>query len=256
MRESIAAEIVDDPKWFPLLFSGPMIRALLAGTKTQTRRIVSAHNTLLDGGSMPRKVWPELQLERAFVDPGPSPAGNAGPYLQVPRYAYEEKDQTVHRVYPIWQRADSIWVKETAALIWPHDSAPEDERECVVEYRADGDPRRFPGQWPSDTASDPERPRWRPSIFCKRWMSRITLDVISVRVERLQSITEEDARAEGVAPYTTNTLRMVDPEAQGPKWRPAFEDLWDEINGERASWASNPWIWAIEFKRVDAKAAA
>lgn len=93
--------------------------------------------------------------------------------------------------------------------------------------------------------------RWRPSIFMPRDLSRITLEVTSVRVERLQAITEEDAKAEGVQrrdilgveTYETATSYVSSARA-------AFEELWDDINGERASWASNPWCWCVSFRRL------
>ncbi|MDB4956570.1 MAG: hypothetical protein JWO36_4139, partial [Myxococcales bacterium] len=135
--------------------------------------------------------------------------------------------------------------------------------------------QRSPG-YSTYRSDSPER--WRPSIFMPRWASRISLDVTSVRVERLQDITEEDARAEGVDPLITT--RKVYPskhaaDVEHASYRDGFARLWDSINGsprpmldddgepvlddhERQimvasrSWASNPWVWVVGFKRIEA----
>jgi hypothetical protein len=99
--------------------------------------------------------------------------------------------------------------------------------------------------------------KWRPSIHMPRWASRITLEVTDVRVQRLQDITDEDAKAEGVVPLEHihedqrvpgpgfNDCRLGDQPHRLP-----FAILWDEINGKRAPWEADPWVWAIEFERV------
>lgn len=95
--------------------------------------------------------------------------------------------------------------------------------------------------------------RWRPSIFMPRWASRITLDITNVRVERLQDISEEDAKAEGVEPVVT--LRKVYPsklaaDVEHRSYREGFADLWRSINGAE-SWDANPWVWVVEFRRLE-----
>jgi hypothetical protein len=95
---------------------------------------------------------------------------------------------------------------------------------------------------------DCEPARWRPSIYMPRWASRITLEITSVRVERLGDISEDDARAEGVAPVPFCKAGRRD----GLEHVEAFENLWDRINGKRASWASNPWVWVVAFQRAAA----
>jgi hypothetical protein len=194
----------------PLLFRGEMIRALLDGKKTVTRRIINKRNSLVDGLS-PKGWWNGLDFTRAWIDPGPSPSGNDGPYLKVPRIA--DGDEYVHRVYPRLWAYDRIWVKETFA------------------------PNAFTGGRPCYRASfvpEPhvETPKWKPSIFMPRSASRLTLEVVSVRPERVQDITEDDARAEGVSS------------------REEFESLWTKINGKTAPWASNPWCWRLAFRIV------
>ncbi len=181
----------------PILFSAPMVRALLAGTKTQTRRIIKPQHLAFfnqDAAAM-LSDWNERPL-------------------------------------PYGQPGDRLWVRET----W-HD-ASSSLHSCAL-YRADG--------------IDLHWGKWAPSIHMPRWASRITLEITSVRVERLQEISIEDAKAEGawgpddsivqkVADYFGTDIFSANP-------RKAFQMLWESINGPD-SWAANPWVWAIEFKRV------
>lgn len=211
----------------PILFSGPMVRAILAGTKTQTRRIVSPANSLIDGASWPRGM--KVNTNDAWVDNGPSPAGNPGPYLHAPVIG-EKDDGRQCRIYPLYQVGDPLWVRET----W----APAIECHLVAtlsnaaEYRADG---RF------------NPPRWRPSIYMPRWASRLTLGITEVRIERVQDVSEADAIAEGC--HRASGARPQTVGMEGPvSAREDFRDLWDSINGKRAPWDANPWVWALTFE--------
>lgn len=168
----------------PILFSAPMVRAMLAGTKTQTRRVAK-----------PKRSIEPMTDECPYGQPG-----------------------------------DLLWVRET----WAWYGCERDPREVL--YRA-------------DTSNLPEsHGRWRPSIHMPRWASRITLRVTGVRVERLQDITEVDAIAEGAQPFRLpchpqrETLRHVD----------GFALLWESINGA-GSWDANPWVWVVEFERVQGR---
>lgn len=185
----------------PILFSGAMVRALLDGRKTQTRRVVK----LNDAGRVKRagKQW--------HID---DPAVASGCPYGVP--------------------GDRLWVRET----WSHAKALSSE----LFYRAtDGEQcsgRQLPLSYIEREA------RWRPSIHMPRWASRITLEVTGVRVERLQDITADDARAEGV--FT--------PEAHYAQNGPTapisnFAGLWADINGWD-SWNANPWVWCVSFRRL------
>lgn len=127
------------------------------------------------------------------------------------------------------------------------------------------DPERIRATWDVAYRADWEHSNgeqfWRPSIFMPRWASRLTLEVTDVRVERLQDITEEDARAEGIRPfpfrpddgfpvcygYAVEDLKtnLFDPTAVR-----AYDRLWDSINLKRAPWDSNPWVWVVSFKRI------
>lgn len=227
----------------PIIFSAPMVRAILDGRKTQTRRIVSPANGIVDGHASGKRAWDgpdgcplDLLNPDVFADGGPSPAGNPGPYLHVPRKGAD----TRHRVYPIWQRGDRLWVRESG--VWVDVGF-----ERSVAYRADGEPD---ATW--------TRPlRWKPPIHMPRWASRITLEITDVRVQRLQEISEADAWAEGCIRGMPDDVGGFFPAEEKCRvgmrgWgcaRDWYADLWEEIHGEE-SWDANPWLWTIGFKRI------
>jgi hypothetical protein len=192
-----------------ILFSGPMVRAILEGRKTQTRRVVK---------------WPEW-------------AGEAyGPVLAAQRpvtgIAYYEDGHPRRRLTcPYGVVGDRLWVRETWAPFCPPDlprpPGQKAERLDTICYRAD------PHQVRLERMAEDGQLRWRPSIFMPRWASRITLEVKAVRVEQLRDITVGDVRAEGVDP---------EPGAWGRGW--------DSINGKRAPWESNPWVWVVSFAKL------
>lgn len=217
----------------PILFSGDMVRALIAGTKTQTRRVIAPD------------WW-------RCLDPADA----------------ADRRQAL-TMCPYGRRGDRLWCRETWAPVWKTEYPPEDIRDCAVQYRADWPNDKYPGHWPDDCGNDPDCGRWRPSIHMPRWASRITLEVISIRVQRLQEISEADARAEGtllpvepapvpgkVVPLFQVTgaplMEMGIKPSRANCYRWAYTCLWEQINGKRAPWRSNPWVWAISFKRVDA----
>lgn len=206
----------------PILFSGSMVRALLAGTKRQTRRLLQPRH--LNGSG-----WP-------------MPDGNASSNALTANLA---------RYSPYGQPRDRLWVRET----W-HTSVGADGRAPAalgghgwpVWYAADGHGEpRFTGAHDGGPAFL-TKGKTRVSIHMPRWASRLTLEVTEVRVQRLQEISEEDARAEGV--FHGNDLdRTSYTDTHNPvTTRDAFRALWSSINGVRADWASNPWVWAISFE--------
>jgi hypothetical protein len=211
-------------KEHPILFSAPMVLAILGGHKTQTRRIVKPPSSKV---TTPAPCWES----DAFSDDGGTIFW-PGPYLHV-HYVYRgapgepDRDEGCReRVYPKWSVGDRLWVRES----WWECSGD-------VFYMADSKDR------PWERAEyQGGRPGWLPSIHMPHWASRLTLEVVSVRVERLLDISEEDAREEGVK----------DSSVGGDlNHRGEFHRLWDHINGERAPWASSPWVWVVEFKRVE-----
>lgn len=198
----------------PILFSAPMVRAILAGTKTQTRRIVK----------------PEPLHVTTFVGRDGAPTNEFGMHFQTDRVIER------HARCPYGSPGDRLWVRETWGLL---DTQPKDGPErATVFYRATDETRR-----------DLRYQLWRPSIFMPRWASRITLEVVSVRVERLHEIDELDALAEGVAGKEVDGVLDGKPgKYTVGQARDAYAELWDKINGERAPWSSNPWVWRVEFR--------
>lgn len=227
----------------PILFSAPMIRGLLAGTKTQTRRIVKADQALLDSALGIAERWTVDRDVPGVVFPDGLDSMNG-----------------IEMKSPYGAAGDRLWVRETFCI------ASDDP--CV---HVDGEPEpwrpRGPaGQWAyyratdSDviTINDPDGKKspWKPSIFMPRWASRLTLEVTGVRVERLQAITEEDAKAEGVERDTElcdhTRLSCEEIGCMGPTYRSTYAELWMEINGED-SWGANPFVWVVEFKVINAQ---
>lgn len=206
----------------PILFSATMVRALLAGTKTQTRRV----------WKMPRGCdwYSELGGEREgwFVDHGQ------------PWWLHVSELRC-----PYGQPEDRLWVRET--------HAPQADCWGSWERWARGDGGIGPIiHYAADSADKPFIDRWRPSIHMPRWASRITLEITGIRVERLQDISEADAIAEGCS------LECMSPAGDdsgsaiyGPE---GYRALWESINGA-GSWDANPWVWVVDFKRVEGGAA-
>lgn len=209
----------------PILFSAPMVRAILAGTKTQTRRVVKPQPSGFVGG-------PGVTLTNGLPDPLLPLDETVEPYGREIRCPYG-------------QPGDRLWVRETWAYGIHALSSRNAEREGPWVYSA-------------DAAAEQGRlgDCWRPSIHMRREASRITLEVTVVRVERLQEISEADAVAEGIEPFTdflpSGHWRRYDAAAlAGYTSSPtdAYASLWESINGP-GSWDANPWVWAVEFKRV------
>ena len=177
----------------PILFSGPMVRAILEGRKTQTRRAVKF---------------------------------NASHRIQLHGKQWHVEDPDAVMGCPYGQKMDRLWVRETFA-----DTRLESQRKPWT-YRADE----------SDIDRDMYPLKWKPSIFMPREASRITLEITSVRVERLNEISEEDAIAEGTS---FDAAIMCEPD----RARRAYKLLWNSINGP-GSWDKNPWVWVIEFEQI------
>ena len=175
----------------PILFSGPMVRAILDGRKTQTRRVIKSRYKDSFG-------W-----------------GAAKPLI-----LGSQEDFDARYRCPYGKRGDKLWVREA----------------CYVE--STGTANGY-GRHILYRATDQDAPvsKWTPSIHMPRWASRITLEVESVRVERLQDISAKDAIAEGCCDPTSSTPKR------------AFEWLWESINGP-GSWEANPWVWVVEFRKL------
>ena len=205
------------------MFSAPMVRAILDGRKTVTRRTMKVQ-PVLNG-----KLW---QIYGAGWSDGVTsvPA--------VPGHSLSTK-------CPYGQPGDRLWVRETFNRTNPGGESG------VYYYRADG---RFPKCIGGGRFTSVES--WKPSIHMHRAASRILLDVVAIRVERLQDIGEEQAIAEGCQALEGCKWHTFEEAAAGVPMRDhtaldAFESLWESINGEE-SWDANPWVWVVEFKRATA----
>lgn len=215
-----------------MIFNAEMVRAILDGKKTQTRRIMAI-----------QPEHSELGLRRVIDSKN---GRDNGKYFWSQSDARGLKMRSKVFGCPYGEVGDRIWVRETyqgPLFDYEHmESYLEDSSKfykpefCV--YRADGKPA--PEFYDAD---DNLHCGWRPSIHMPRWASRLTLEITGVRVERLNSITESDAEAERVTDTGFGDL-LVD----------GYRYLWKSIYGEE-SWAANPWVWVIEFKRVEGGAA-
>jgi len=255
----------------PILFQPNMIEALHAGRKFQTRRGPNTKNTLLDGHGWPRGAFEQLDWQAAWLDKGPSPAGNTGPYLKVPHL----NGETVHRVYPRVQVGDLMWVREAwrvgawhwsdSVIVvdymtaprkeWLHVEDPDQLHRLIEQSRADAQkanmwaPRKYWECWcrPGNSPC-----RWRPSIHLPKWASRTTLRISDVRLQRLQDISEADAEAEGIEQTEVdgwdgfkNYASWGSGTAYGDP-RESFQSLITSINGPDM-WAENRWVLAYTF---------
>ncbi|WP_457927273.1 hypothetical protein [Pseudomonas aeruginosa] len=201
----------------PILFTGPMVRAILEGRKTVTRRVVKPQPDFL--GSM--------------VDPNtPFKTLDAGLHARI--------------TCPHGHPGDRLWVREAWAADAQVDAiAPRD--------LSQGEPIWYPADFSvrQTGCSMISKGRGRPSIHMPRWASRILLEITAVRVERLQDISEEQALAEGVHGEPCDHARQAcsDIGCWGDTAKGAFGFLWEQLNGAGA-WQANPWVWVVEFKRV------
>lgn len=215
----------------PIIFSGPMIQAILEGRKTQTRRVIRPHKHCYPGnhwwvGPHPNTGWwavdsPEGPPQRMIKDT-----------VSLKREGFK---------CPYGQPGDRLWVRETwnAWLTGVDECDPYlwswlkgQDRSCYdhseIAYRA------------TDEPLDPDQgnlPLWAPSIHMPRWASRIDLEVVNIRVERINEISEHDVLSEGVG-------ETLDPIG-------TFAVTWDGINKKRGfAWLSNCWVWVVTFQRM------
>ena len=217
-----------------IIFGGEMVRALLEGRKTQTRRVIKPQPNIDEYGlSWSSRLYDNGLGANSFHTKSLSPS-----------------------IMDAWANAcsygkpgDLLWVREAFAEAYqmgknyfttmiPTSASSRDAMRTTI-YKA--------------TAEVPPTAeiKWKSSRFMPRTASRITLEITNVRVERLQDISEEDAKAEGV-PVDDSAcdhvrLRCADIGCLGPGYRSSFCELWEKINGKKHPWASNPWVWVVEF---------
>ncbi|MEQ4313776.1 hypothetical protein ABNM01_11470 [Pseudomonas syringae] len=210
----------------PILFSAPMVRAILSSQKTVTRRAL--------------KVQPHIDASGNFCVGG----ANYGQDI----YGKPVTKHFVSSNCPHGKPGERLWVRETwycdhfdlrrGPYLKPDDLDVSEARDDgMLVYAADG-----------LAPYEAEQPVWKPSIHMPRWASRILLEITAVRVERLQEISRSDIRAEGLECPPELASDDVSPNYRD--WYPAaWRELWESINGAD-SWNSNPWVWVVEFKRV------
>ena len=213
----------------PILFSAPMVRALLEGRKTQTRRVITkkaAHDALATFGA-------DFLLLPGNVDLiGYAPGDRLWVKEGWNSFAFSKDGEEAWPTKTIPTADEMAEIREAAYRV-----------DVQAVYRESDRARK----WFADQ-------KWRPSIHMPRWASRLTLTVTDVRVQRLQDISEDDARAEGVERRAVTKLDGSDPQ----NWwfgnvngrataKSAFRDLWDGLNADRAPWLANPWVSAVSF---------
>lgn len=232
------------------LFTASNVRAILADEKTQTRRLITDRNSL--GNVKPS----QCDMARAFADHGfPDKEGvYRNHYLHAPVVrdhrgnTHDEDgrcvadDGVIERIYERWEVGDRLWVRET----W---GCPEADFPGVpggrkpthgdrIFYRAEP---AHSYQW--DHPNHRDHSIWRSPIHMPRWACRLVLEITHVRIERLQSISEVDAMAEGAQPI------LVPPDGGSAPHVEGFQELWISINGA-ASWEDNPFVRAFTFRRI------
>ena len=242
----------------PILFSAPMVRAILEGRKTQTRRVVQVHGEGLHNGkklnewdlsSGPFQLTEEDFPVWRWQGNKPAKVRDWAQYIQTD----VDDNVTFPISNPYGVPGDRLWVKE-ATWIWC--------RKVPDGLTKTGRPkfRYYPhGRNVVYCADHPQKPeresyaepnmvwKYKTARFMPRWASRITLELTDVRVQRVQEISEEDAKAEGVY------IGSLGPEATDGYYGPrnAFKHLWDSINAKRGyGWGANPWVWALTFRRL------
>jgi hypothetical protein len=223
----------------PILFSDAMVKAILEGRKTQTRRILNPQPVECEKGLS----WHTRQKEVRLGGGGLGVCGGADSAWRA-----EEVKRFAAQRCAYGSPGDRLYVRETFS--GPHewtDIPPAgwgwDGSHVPIWYWADGNPEC--GDW--------TRPK--PGIHLPKRYSRITLEITDVRVQRLQEISEDDARAEGITDGGCTECGNSEPcgcANPSPDARDAFCWLWNSINAKRAPWDSNPWVWAISFKRITA----
>lgn len=259
----------------PILFSGAMVRAILDGKKTQTRRILKFPDAIrsIEGGDVLTTLD---RMQEGYAD-GPRPV-----------FDFDGEPNAFSVRNPYGAVGDRLWVRETwASLVFGRDwetghvedwAPAENPGAGRIVFDAD------PHGWNDNGNSAAERGfAWRPSIFMPRWASRLTLEITSVRVERVQDISEEDAVAEGFSATPAeqwwqgyrdmgddHLIHQQSRSAEPPEWMiepkrmsvfdpcastaaKEFRITWNHLNAPRGyGWDENPWVWVLEFRRVEA----
>lgn len=207
-------------KEHPILFSTEMVKAILEGRKTQTRRIIKPQPFLNKQYSSEEPTYKEW-----FSMNG----------------SHNDSVEKWIQFCPHGKVGDQLWVRETWAEVM-------EEEDLMFVYKASNIEELNTG----DEDDNGNIFKWRPSIFMPRKASRIQLEIVNIRVERLDNISEEDAKAEGVEGIDGKYLDYSNTKSKHYCLSAfsSYEELWIKINGKE-SWEKNPWVWIIEFKRIN-----
>lgn len=259
----------------PILFSGEMVRAILGGSKTQTRRVVR----LPDHAKRPDADW----IKSIHQDGGGNWVAWSSNEAQLVEFTKKAYPNGEGFKCPYGKVGDRLWVRETFVVesnfnLDSEENYPPPFRDGRPIKHVDND--EYGEYWEQChyRATDPkpelvntntdEECVWKPSIFMPRWASRINLEIVSVCVERVQDISEEDAKAEGINffgssdsilegsyLYSANPLPVKNESDSKFGWshtaKDAYRVLWDSINAKRGyGWDKNPFVWCIEFRKV------
>lgn len=213
----------------PILFSAPMVQAILDGRKTQTRRMMKPQPVQFNNTHWPvTHGWKEALL--------------GGWQVTWNQHDMSATDAIAHYC-PYGVPGDRLWVRES----FKFGRAPNDEPgQGIALFDNDANTAVPHPQMERSRYHWCRYYRLTPSIHMPRWACRLVLEVVAVRVERVQEISEEDALAEGMETIPVGTATWSN--------RQSFATLWDQINGRRAggAWADNPWVWVVEFRRRSA----
>ena len=206
----------------PILFSGPMVKAILEGRKTQTRRVLKPQPQARATGYF---AWQSSRLKAFDLPEG---------FVNTSERALRD---ILILASPYGQVDDRLWVRETW---W---CSPNHLNRNSVSYR------QVVATACGEEAA--KRNTWKPSIFMPRWASRLLLEITAIRAQRLQEITEEDAQAESPPCFDTSE-GLAPTHSAAYHFRYHFRKLWDSLNAKRGyGWDTNPWCWCLSFKRVD-----
>ena len=211
----VSTMVVEEKDMKPIIFSGDMVKAILDGRKSQTRRVVK-----------PQPISFVLSTEKKRK--------------ALKRYTYFERNNSGYccNACPYGKVGDRLWVRETWALIGEYNASNgywEKWKHKIPKSKPKGFGPTFKA-----TCGRPKEYDWKPSIHMPRWASRITLEITDIRVERLQEIIGVDVMCEGIKLYGL-TLGEV-------YLRETFRDLWNSL--AKIKWESNPYVWVITFRRL------
>lgn len=225
----------DTVKERPILFSGLMVKAILENRKSQTRRILKP------------QIWSEAESTPGGCGYAWSPKGQKSSSFAWNTTEKAVAEHVAKDYCPYGKLGDRLWVRETFRHYGNHYNAGKSF--ALVQYE-DSSTRSI------EIAYPPQRDNWerkQAGRFMPRWASRLTLEITGVRVERLQEISEADAIDEGMEREYLGKGKYPTTDVYG-SYTDAFAKLWDIVNGKAAPWSSNPFVWIIEFKKLEVAA--